>query len=301
MFPIIKLNCNDMRKIGFPFGRGAAATLLCLFLCMGVGKAQADEKDFGDALLKVMTLSGQGNKFDEAKVKMLPALQSVNRSVLAQESMAKGDGLAAKFLEDSLMSVMIKPMFMEMFEGKITAAELVRISDMLETAEGRTYTAHFNATAQKMDDLPEKLMVELGRDFTGMRQMEYTCPEEYAGKYAAFYKNSILQKVIGSVKDMLGQMVTSVGGGEEAEALNVAIGFLEKNMGVMMANAAYGTMTEADLDFGIRLNGTPEYRKFIAALDLTKMSQGAAQTGTGLVEAYTGWLGKQEGVVLKKR
>lgn len=72
-------------------------------------------------------------------------------------------------------------------------------------------------------------------------------------------------------------------------------------MGVMMANASYGTMTEADLDFGIRLNDTPEYRKFTAALDMTKMTQGAVQTSVKLAEAYTEWLGKQDGVVLKNR
>ncbi len=281
-----------MKKIMRLFSCQIVMIMLITTVYACTNSKNVEKDDFGDAVMELVKLSGQAEDFEEAKGKMIPAMMEYNKALLAPESADRGDALAQQFLDENFEDEIMKPVFVSMFKGKITTEEIKEIIEKLQTEEGRRHNEHFSAINKK---LPE-IMANIGEvDPSNPAKTEYTCPDEYAQKFAQYYKGGFLAKSMDSAIDMIKGLaaLNPEANGEQMQAIESLIKFMEENFPIQMANAAYGTLTDEDLDFGIGLNKMPAYRKYVDSFDMKEIVTAAAQLGTSIGDTYKEWLSKQ--------
>lgn len=294
-------NYNRMKTLRQLLGCGAVVATLLFSLCACAENKKETEDDFADAVMELVKLSGQSGEFEQLNEKMLPAMQNVNKTLLAPESASRGDELAMKYIDENMEDKMLKPMFADMLKGKLTIEEIDEITEKLKTEKGRTYNEHFVEMTKKVPDVMQQAMGNVN-DISNLKKAEYTCPEEYAKKFAVYYENGFLKKSLQAVEDMM-QMLIAMGGDADEESKKAIEGmmtWMKENYVVFMANAAFGTLTDEDIAFGTELNAMPAFQKYIGSLDMKEVITNSVQLGMDFANSYKDWLAEQEGVKLKK-
>lgn len=66
-------------------------SIVCVYACTKSKNVEKD--DFGDAVMKLVMLSGQAKYVEDAKGNMIPAMMEYNKALLAPESAGRGDAL----------------------------------------------------------------------------------------------------------------------------------------------------------------------------------------------------------------
>lgn len=264
-------------------------TLMPLF-CM-CSNAQNNEK-FEDKVMELITLTGQEEQFDGLSTNMKSVLQNINREELGSSESARGDELADKYIAENLQDKLIKPLLVDMFKDKVTSEELSDVIEKLKTEEGKLYTTHLNEMSKGLDAATMGLADNI--DGSNATKIEFTCPAEYGKKFVSFYENSQMKTVMDGLENMFKMAATMSDNDKDKQQAEFMIKYMRENLPVLMANSAFGKMTDADLDFGMELNNMPAYKKFIEAFDFQEVVTSSMQKSLDFVNDYKKWLKEQK-------
>lgn len=251
-------------------------------------RAQTQE-DFADAVMEMIKLTSSEDKTGKLQSHIKALLIMKHKELQPQVSDERANQLAKKFLAEKFENGLLKPMFVSMMEGKVSLEQIKEVTEMLKSDEGRAYTEHSDAVSADMDMI-KNLVTEGG----GLNlNLAYTCPDSYAKKFATFYECAMKDKM----DAFWGLLETSLSMSEserEKKEIETALTFMKEKMPIIMANSCYETLTEADIDFGLKLNAMPAYACVMRGMNIENLLSNTMQTRMDFVASYEEWLKTQD-------
>ena len=252
------------------------ARLLIALLVMLVAASGYAQDSYRDAIKKYLSFFGKN-------IQMENSLREINGIVFMQNDKVDLEMLTERYIhevyEDQMADV-FEPM---MKERDVTEADLKTITAMATTPEGQTYLAHENEWNEKLSEVSTEYMSQLlGGGEPEKLQVNPDIDAVYAAKFQKLWKDCGIEEKTIRILDGAFTGATSSAG---------KLKTFTDNIGTMALNAAYGSMTLEDFDFGMKLYSNESFRKATDTSDMNFYS--LMGKGALIVMKYLDWMESQ--------
>ena len=252
------------------------ARLLIALLVMLVAASGYAQDTYRDAIKKYLSFFGKN-------IQMENSLREINGIVFMQNDKVDLEMLTERYIhevyEDQMADV-VEPM---MKERDVTEADLKTITAMATTPEGQTYLAHENEWNEKLSEVSGEYMSQLLEGGEPEKlQVNPDIDAVYAAKFQKLWKDCGIEEKTIRILDGAFTGATSSAG---------KLKTFTDNIGTMALNAAYGSMTLEDFDFGMKLYSNESFRKATDTSDMNFYS--LMGKGALIVMKYLDWMESQ--------
>ena len=252
------------------------ARLLIALLVMLVAASGYAQDSYRDAIKKYLSFFGKN-------IQMENSLREINGIVFMQNDKVDLEMLTERYIhevyEDQMADV-FEPM---MKERDVTEADLKTITAMATTPEGQTYLAHENEWNEKLSEVSGEYMSQLLEGGNPEKlQVNPDIDAVYAAKFQKLWKDCGIEEKTIRILDGAFTGATSSAG---------KLKTFTDNIGTMALNAAYGSMTLEDFDFGMKLYSNESFRKATDTSDMNFYS--LMGKGALIVMKYLDWMESQ--------
>ena len=252
------------------------ARLLIALLVMLVAASGYAQDTYRDAIKEYLSFFGKN-------IQMENSLREINGIVFMQNDKVDLEMLTERYIhevyEDQMADV-VEPM---MKERDVTEADLKTITAMATTPEGQTYLAHENEWNEKLSEVSTEYMSQLlGGGEPEKLQVNPDIDAVYAAKFQKLWKDCGIEEKTIRILDGAFTGATSSAG---------KLKTFTDNIGTMALNAAYGSMTLEDFDFGMKLYSNESFRKATDTSDMNFYS--LMGKGALIVMKYLDWMESQ--------
>ena len=252
------------------------ARLLIALLVMLVAASGYAQDTYRDAIKKYLSFFGKN-------IQMENSLREINGIVFMQNDKVDLEMLTERYIhevyEDQMADV-VEPM---MKERDVTEADLKTITAMATTPEGQTYLAHENEWNEKLSEVSGEYMSQLLEGGKPEKlQVNPDIDAVYAAKFQKLWKDCGIEEKTIRILDGAFTGATSSAG---------KLKTFTDNIGTMALNAAYGSMTLEDFDFGMKLYSNESFRKATDTSDMNFYS--LMGKGALIVMKYLDWMESQ--------
>ena len=252
------------------------ARLLIALLVMLVAASGYAQDSYRDAIKKYLSFFGKN-------IQMENSLREINGIVFMQNDKVDLEMLTERYIhevyEDQMADV-VEPM---MKERDVTEADLKTITAMATTPEGQTYLAHENEWNEKLSEVSGEYMSQLLEGGEPEKlQVNPDIDAVYAAKFQKLWKDCGIEEKTIRILDGAFTGATSSAG---------KLKTFTDNIGTMALNAAYGSMTLEDFDFGMKLYSNESFRKATDTSDMNFYS--LMGKGALIVMKYLDWMESQ--------
>ena len=230
----------------------------------------------------------------QATEKMLTQLNQLNPMLFEYKQGLDYGQLTKRFINEHFLEVMTD-MVQDVFkENKITESDIRQIIALMNTPQGETLREHSAAwsnlfEAVVKEEMEQPLMSAMeGEPISSSVVVNADIPESYSRKFMQYFEDTrAMDQFMGAFNQPLKMM-------------GIPESFLEwlnNNIGTLAMNSAYGTITEADLDYSATLFNHDFYRHINDAAVM--LSDNIIKTGATMILEYVDWM-KDQGVPLSK-
>ncbi len=252
------------------------ARLLIALLVMLVAASGYAQDSYRDAIKEYLSFFGKN-------IQMENSLREINGIVFMQNDKVDLEMLTERYIhevyEDQMADV-VEPM---MKERDVTEADLKTITAMATTPEGQTYLAHENEWNEKLSEVSGEYMSQLLEGGKPEKlQVNPDIDAVYAAKFQKLWKDCGIEEKTIRILDGAFTGATSSAG---------KLKTFTDNIGTMALNAAYGSMTLEDFDFGMKLYSNESFRKATDTSDMNFYS--LMGKGALIVMKYLDWMESQ--------
>ena len=252
------------------------ARLLIALLVMLVAASGYAQDSYRDAIKEYLSFFGKN-------IQMENSLREINGIVFMQNDKVDLEMLTERYIhevyEDQMADV-VEPM---MKERDVTEADLKTITAMATTPEGQTYLAHENEWNEKLSEVSGEYMSQLLEGGEPEKlQVNPDIDAVYAAKFQKLWKDCGIEEKTIRILDGAFTGATSSAG---------KLKTFTDNIGTMALNAAYGSMTLEDFDFGMKLYSNESFRKATDTSDMNFYS--LMGKGALIVMKYLDWMESQ--------
>ena len=252
------------------------ARLLIALLVMLVAASGYAQDTYRDAIKEYLSFFGKN-------IQMENSLREINGIVFMQNDKVDLEMLTERYIhevyEDQMADV-VEPM---MKERDVTEADLKTITAMATTPEGQTYLAHENEWNEKLSEVSGEYMSQLMEGGKPEKlQVNPDIDAVYAAKFQKLWKDCGIEEKTIRILDGAFTGATSSAG---------KLKTFTDNIGTMALNAAYGSMTLEDFDFGMKLYSNESFRKATDTSDMNFYS--LMGKGALIVMKYLDWMESQ--------
>ena len=216
------------------------------------------------------------------------------------------DQMANRYLEERLMDYMTDLFLPKVKELGVSEAALRENAALWSTPAGKTYLEHLQQLTEvlKVDlasliDL-DNLKIKNG-DTSGPVQIKADIDAGYVAKYKKVMESDLINVVEGSFDQYsnLATMIFKDKSDELADLQNKIAGlkaWATANLPAMTINAAYGIITEDDLDFVTKLQSLDTH-KLLGLIPMSNVD--LMSMGSGIMMDYLEWM-ENHGAVVKE-
>ena len=256
------------------------ARLLIALLVMLVAASGYAQDSYRDAIKKYLSFFGK-------TIQMENSLREINGTVFMQNDKVDLEMLTERYLHEVYEDQMADVFESMMKERDVTESDLRTIIAMAVTPEGQTYLAHENEWNEKLSEVSTEYMSQLlGGGEPEKLQVNPDIDAVYAAKFQKLWKDcGIEEKTI----RLLDGAIPGEMSGETSAASKLKT--FADNLGTMALNAAYGSMTLEDFDFGMKLYSNESFRKATDTSDMNLYS--LMGIGAEVIMKYLDWMESQ--------
>ena len=256
------------------------ARLLIALLVMLVAASGYAQDTYRDAIKKYLSFFGK-------TIQMENSLREINGTVFMQNDKVDLEMLTERYLQEVYEDQMADVFESMMKERDVTEADLRTIIAMAVTPEGQTYLAHENEWNEKLSEVSTEYMSQLlGGGEPEKLQVNPDIDAVYAAKFQKLWKDcGIEEKTV----RLLDGAISGEMSGETSAASKLKT--FADNLGTMALNAAYGSMTLEDFDFGMKLYSNESFRKATDTSDMNLYS--LMGIGAEVIMKYLDWMESQ--------
>ena len=256
------------------------ARLLIALLVMLVAASGYAQDSYRDAIKKYLSFFGK-------TIQMENSLREINGTVFMQNDKVDLEMLTERYLHEVYEDQMADVFESMMKERDVTEADLRTIIAMAVTLEGQTYLAHENEWNEKLSEVSTEYMSQLlGGGEPEKLQVNPDIDAVYAAKFQKLWKDCGIEEK--TVRLLDGAIPGEMSG--ETSAAGKLKTFAD-NLGTMALNAAYGSMTLEDFDFGMKLYSNESFRKATDTSDMNLYS--LMGIGAEVIMKYLDWMESQ--------
>ncbi len=256
------------------------ARLLIALLVMLVAASGYAQDSYRDAIKKYLSFFGK-------TIQMENSLREINGTVFMQNDKVDLEMLTERYLHEVYEDQMADVVESMMKERDVTEADLRTIIAMAVTPEGQTYLAHENEWNEKLSEVSTEYMSQLlGGGEPEKLQVNPDIDAVYAAKFQKLWKDCGIEEK--TVRLLDGAIPGEMSG--ETSAAGKLKTFAD-NLGTMALNAAYGSMTLEDFDFGMKLYSNESFRKATDTSDMNLYS--LMGIGAEVIMKYLDWMESQ--------
>ena len=254
--------------------------LLIALLVMLIAASGYAQDSYREAISDYLSLFGKYNQMDKA-------MREINGTVFMQSDKVDLDMLTERYIQEVFQDHMVDLFEPMMKERDVTEADLRTIIAMAVTPEGKTYLAHENEWNDKLSEVSGEYMSQLleGGEPENL-QVNPDIDAVYAAKFQKLWKDCGIEEK--SIRIMDGAFSgEKFGETPETGRLKTWV----DNLGTMALNAAYGSMTLEDLDFGVKLYSNESFLKATNTSDMNIYS--LMGIGAQIMMKYLDWMESQ--------
>ena len=256
------------------------ARLLIALLVMLVAASGYAQDTYRDAIKKYLSFFGK-------TIQMENSLREINGTVFMQNDKVDLEMLTERYLHEVYEDQMADVFESMMKERDVTEADLRTIIAMAVTPEGQTYLAHENEWNEKLSEVSGEYMSQLLEGGKPEKlQVNPDIDAVYAAKFQKLWKDCGIEEK--TVRLLDGAIPGEMSG--ETSAAGKLKTFAD-NLGTMALNAAYGSMTLEDFDFGMKLYSNESFRKATDTSDMNLYS--LMGIGAEVIMKYLDWMESQ--------
>ena len=256
------------------------ARLLIALLVMLVAASGYAQDSYRDAIKKYLSFFGK-------TIQMENSLREINGTVFMQNDKVDLEMLTERYLHEVYEDQMADVFESMMKERDVTESDLRTIIAMAVTPEGQTYLAHENEWNEKLSEVSTEYMSQLlGGGEPEKLQVNPDIDAVYAAKFQKLWKDCGIEEK--TVRLLDGAIPGEMSG--ETSAAGKLKTFAD-NLGTMALNAAYGSMTLEDFDFGMKLYSNESFRKATDTSDMNLYS--LMGIGAEVIMKYLDWMESQ--------
>ena len=254
--------------------------LLIALLVMLVAASGYAQDSYRDAIKKYLSFFGK-------TIQMENSLREINGTVFMQNDKVDLEMLTERYLQEVYEDQMADVFESMMKERDVTESDLRTIIAMAVTPEGQTYLAHENEWNEKLSEVSTEYMSQLlGGGEPEKLQVNPDIDAVYAAKFQKLWKDCGIEEK--TVRLLDGAIPGEMSG--ETSAAGKLKTFAD-NLGTMALNAAYGSMTLEDFDFGMKLYSNESFRKATDTSDMNLYS--LMGIGAEVIMKYLDWMESQ--------
>lgn len=256
------------------------ARLLIALLVMLVAASGYAQDTYRDAIKKYLSFFGK-------TIQMENSLREINGTVFMQNDKVDLEMLTERYLHEVYEDQMADVFESMMKERDVTESDLRTIIAMAVTPEGQTYLAHENEWNEKLSEVSTEYMSQLLEgDEPEKLQVNPDIDAVYAAKFQKLWKDCGIEEK--TIRLLDGAIPGEMSG--ETSAAGKLKTFAD-NLGTMALNAAYGSMTLEDFDFGMKLYSNESFRKATDTSDMNLYS--LMGIGAEVIMKYLDWMESQ--------
>lgn len=254
--------------------------LLIAVLVMLVAASGYAQDTYRDAIKKYLSFFGK-------TIQMENSLREINGTVFMQNDKVDLEMLTERYLHEVYEDQMADVFESMMKERDVTESDLRTIIAMAVTPEGQTYLAHENEWNEKLSEVSTEYMSQLLEgDEPEKLQVNPDIDAVYAAKFQKLWKDCGIEEK--TIRLLDGAIPGEMSG--ETSAAGKLKTFAD-NLGTMALNAAYGSMTLEDFDFGMKLYSNESFRKATDTSDMNLYS--LMGIGAEVIMKYLDWMESQ--------
>lgn len=251
-----------------------------LMMCSAVVSAQTSVTK---AVERYMVANGQVESMATTMKQTLVAIPGMISMNIPSGYTA--ESLAVKYIKEQFTEDFAATVSPYIIQQNVTAAEIDELTEMLNTTEGKTATAH----AEKMQS-PEgmaDLLAIVQKDVVSIltngtyQKTEVKASAERRALFAAYYKSSGIEKMM---SPLLGAIAQGKLPDDVMAKINV---YFQENMPSLMLNASEGVLTDDDLRFYQRMCNKPQYSKMIDGV--SNAISNPQELGMSIITKYSTW------------
>lgn len=217
---------------------------------------------------------------------MKPSLEGFNELFYGHVDELTLNRLTNKYLREQYIDD-VAAILQDNFEGVVTESQLKEVIALMSTPDGKDYTLDMEV----WNDSETSLLSEYLQSAAELSQIGIKDdPVEVDDDISPIYVNKFLEYAEAS--DMKGQTVAIFHGVlDGVELPYVFWDWVDENIVPALLNSAYGTVTIADLDFGIMLYNNQSYQNVNDAT--VSMLSDVYGLGMEILSKYKAWMSDQ--------
>ena len=231
--------------------------------------------------------------------KMISSLAPFNNQALLGYDPEKLQAIVQKYREEQFYDDFLEAMFLPSYKLHVSIGELEQLTSMMQSPEGQQYESHIILVREKVEENPNELRAFMANSInavrTGRVAQDVKKRKDIPKKYAKLFYENMDTASINEMLSPLFNVLSSHEADDEHKKMTEAIfQHLTRNMGTLMLNLSYGTLTEEDLLFQGRLQQTEAMQHVTAAQK--HIMGNILQSAQAWMLKYGEWLIKQKPV-----
>ena len=252
----------------------------CILLAVAVSISAQDT--YRTALKNYASANPSLQAFSSDRMK--PLLSTLSNQLLTGESLEKSEELTDRYLKEQFFDDIIDMMLPSMKEH-VSEAELKELTTIISTPEGKSFAQNNMKWESSMEEDLTDFMGKAASIINGGTpepiQVNGNISKSYEKKFRTFIESS----------NQLELFKKGLNLGSQNQLPQQVVDWVMENAPNYFINTGYGILSEADLDYGIKLSANSSYQNALKAA--MSLSDDAMSVGMKLVTNYMTWLKAQ--------